>query len=406
MAITLNPVNAWDMKLAAASETTFGTTPTPADAAAFKARFLQCINASLGGAAQVGIVRAKQDRGIGRGMTEGFVEGRVEPIEWNVMLAPKTRTANDTPPLELALYKAAGLNCQDAGATYTLTPSATPIESSHFASVSLQRWLGSGSAAYQSEILKGGVCRSLKFEGGDKELILTASGAGVAKQSLGAINALTCASGVDTALTLASIEDSYRIGLGYYLVESEVILVTAFTRGSTSITVTRAQLATSGVAHAAVNAFPYIPALTSQFTGSPISEATSSVDLAGVSGVRCISWGFDITSGMDLLPGETGSQTIQGAKSIRMDAKLNLRLVLSQQQLTMIGRANGRPAVACTVNQGSGTGGLFTIACAQGEIENFSVPDTTNDVAVVDVGLRLRDSVAGNDMFTITLSGS
>ena len=179
MAASLNPVNAWDMRLAVVSETTFGATQAPADVAAFKTRFLECIGASLGAAAQVGVVRAKQDRGIGRGMSDGFVEGRVEPIDWNVMLALKSRTAGDTPPLELALYRAGGLFCQDAGSTYTLTPSVTPIESSHFAGVSLQRWLGSGSAAYQSEILRGGVAKSLKWEGGDKELMLTASGSGV-----------------------------------------------------------------------------------------------------------------------------------------------------------------------------------------------------------------------------------
>ena len=405
MAATLQPVNSWDMALRAVSETTFGTTPTPADAAAYKAGFLQCINASLGPAAQVGVVRAKQDRGIGRGETEGYVEGRVEPIDWNVMLSVKSRTANDTAPLELAIYKAAGLNCQDAGATYTLTPSATPIESSHFAGLSMQRFLGKGLAAYQSELLRGGVCRSLKFEGGDKELMLTASGAGVGKRSLGMVTA-TFTDGSTTTMTLASTEDSYRIDLGYYLIESEVVLVTAYTAGNATATATRAQLGTTGAAHAAADAFPYIPALTSQFTGSPISEASSSVDLAGVSGVRCISWSFELVTGMELRPGETGSQTIQGAHYKRMAVKLNLRLVLSQTQLTMIGRARSRPSVACTVNQGSGTGSLFSIACAQGEIANFVVPDTTNDIAVVDVGLRIRDSVAGNDSFTITLSGS
>lgn len=405
MATTTQPVNSWDMALAAVSETTFGTTPTPADAAAFKARFLECISASLGPAAQVGVVRPKQDRGIGRGPTEGFVEGRVEPVDWNVMLSVKSRTANDTAPLELALYKAAGLNCQDAGATYTLTPSATPIQSSHFSGVSLYRVLGKGLAAYESEQLRGGVCRSLKWEGGDKELMLTASGVGVGKRSAGMVT-VTFTDDITTSGTLASAEDSYRIDLGYYLCESEIILVTAYTAGNTGITATRAQLGTSGAAHAAQDAFPYIPALTSQFTGSPISEASSSVDLAGVSGVRCINWGFELTTGMDLLPGETGSQTIQGALYKRMDAKMNLRLVLSQQQLTMIGRARSRPSIACTVNQGSGTGSLFSIACAQGEIENFVVPDTVNDVAVVDVGLRLRDSAAGNDLFTVTLSGS
>lgn len=405
MATTLNPVNAWDMKLAAVSEATFGTTPTPADVAAVKARFLECISASLGPAAQVGVVRNKQDRGIGRGITDAFIEGRVEPIDWNVMLSVKSRSANDGAPLELALYKAAGLNCQDAGSTYTLTPSNTPIESGHFAGVSLQRYLGSGLAAYSSELLRGGVTKSLKWEGGDKELTLTASGQGVGKRAPGMVTA-TFADGSTTTMTLSSSEDSYRIDLGYYQIESEIVLVTAYTAGSTTATATRAQLGTTGAAHTAKDAFPYIPTLTSVFSGSPISEVTSSVDLAGVSGVRCISWGFELTTGMDLLPGETGSQTIQGAKYGRYDGKVTLRLVLSQQQLTMVGRARSRPSVACTISQGSGTGGVFTFAAPQGEIANFSIPDTNNDVAVVDVTLRLRDSAAGGDMFTITGTGS
>lgn len=405
MATTLNPVNAWDMKLRATSETTFGTTPTPANVAAFQATMLECISADLGPAAQVGVVRPKQDRGIGRGNTDAFVEGRVEPIEWSVTLSPKSRTANDTAPLELALYRAGGLNCQDAGATYTLTPSMTPIESSHFAGVSLQRWLGSGAAAYQSELLRGGVARSLKWEGGDKEIMLTAAGAGVAKRAQGMVTA-TFADGSTTTMTLSTTEDSYRIDLGYYLIESEIILVTAFTRGSTTATATRAQLGSTGAAHTAIDTYPYLPSLTGVFTGSPISEVTSSVTLAGVAGVRCINWAFELSTGMDLLPGETGSQTIQGALSKRYEGKMALRLVLSQQQLTMIGRANARASVACLLSQGSGTGGVFTFNAPQGEIVNFKAPDTTNDVSIVDVELRLRDSAAGNDMFTITGTGS
>lgn len=401
----LNPVNAWDMKLRAVSEATFATTPTPADVAAFKAAFLECISADLGPAAQVGVVRPKQDRGIGRGITDAFVEGRVEPIEWNVMLSPKSRSANDGAPLELALLKAGGLNCQDAGSTYTLTPSMTPIESSHFASLSLQRWLGSGSAAYQSELLRGAVARTLKWEGGDKELTLTASGVGAAKRAPGMVTA-TFADGSTTTMTLANTEDSYRIDLGYYLIESEIVLVTAFTRGSTTATATRAQLATTGAAHTAIDTFPYIPSLASVFTGAPISEATSSVTLAGVSDVRCINWAFELTTGMDLLPGETGSQTIRGALYKRYDAKVSLRLVLSQQQLTMIGRASARASVACLLSQGTGTGGVFTFSAPQGEIVNFKAPDTASDVCIVDVELRLRDSAAGNDMFVITGTGS
>ena len=405
MATTTNPVNAWDMHLAAVSETTFGVTPPPSSVADFRGRFLECISASLGAAAQVGQVRPKQDRGIGRGMSDGFVEGRVEPIDWNVMLSVKSRAANDAAPLELALYRAAGLLCQDAGSTYTLAPSATPIESAAFAAVSLQRWLGSGAAAYQSELLRGCVCRSLKWEGGDKELTLAAAGVGVGKRSLGMV-AATFTDGTTTVMTLATTEDSYRIDLGYYLIESEIVLVTAHSAGSATATATRAQLSTTGAAHTAMDAYPYAPALTSQFTGAPISEATSTVDLAGVSGVRCVSWSFELATGMDLLPGETGSQTIQGVKSVRYEPKLSLRMVLSQQQLTMIGRARSRPSVACTLSQGSGTGGVFTFAAPQGEIVNLVVPDTNSDVAVVDVALRLRDSAAGNDAFLITGTGS
>lgn len=401
---TLNPVNAWDMKLAAVSETSFGTTPTPASEAAYKARLLECISANLGPAAQVGVIRPKQDRGAGRGMQDGWVEGRVQPIDWAVQLSVKSRSANDGAPLELALYKAGGLNCQDAGSTYTLTPSATPIESAHFAGLSLQRWLGSGSALYSSEVLRGCVARTLKWEGGDKELMLSASGVGVGKYAPGNV-VITFADG-STGTGTISAADSKRIDLGYYLIESEIILVTAFTRGGTSITATRAQLSTSGAAHSSAEAYPYRPSLSSAFTGAPIPESTSSVDLGGVSGVRCINWSFELQTGMDLLPGETGSRVIQGPKSVRYSAAYKLRLVLSQQQLSMIGDANNRTTTAVSISQGSGTGGVFTFASSYTEIENFEVPDDNGDVAIVDVGLRVRDSATGNDAFTITGTGS
>ena len=116
MAITLNPVNAWDMKLAAVSETTFGTTPTPADVAAVKARFLECVNANLGGAAQVGVVRSKQDRGIGRGHTDAFVEGRVEPIDFSVALSPPTPSIPTcrSPAISPGPFRRSGLSARCA----------------------------------------------------------------------------------------------------------------------------------------------------------------------------------------------------------------------------------------------------------------------------------------------------
>lgn len=77
-----------------ASESTLGTAPTPADVAAYAALALPTIKTDLG-PVQAPVVRAKQDRGLGRGMQDGFVSGRYEPVPWNVSMSMMTRADAD-----------------------------------------------------------------------------------------------------------------------------------------------------------------------------------------------------------------------------------------------------------------------------------------------------------------------
>lgn len=393
------PVNAWDMLLLAASEATFGTTPAPASTSAYAALALECISADMG-PAQVGQVRPKQDRNLGRGMQSGFVEGRVQPIPFTVVTSIKSRSAGDGVPLELALFKAAGLGYADTGADYTLAPSATPVESGDFAGLSLTRFLGSRAAAFQSETLRGGVVKSLRWEGGDKEVMLTAAGAGIGKYMRGSLDSITLASDIVTTLTHTA-EESYRLDPGYYLCESEIILISSVTKGGTSTTITRGALGSTAIAHTAKPLYPYRPSPT--YTGSPIAEPNATCSIGGVTS-RLLSWSFELTTGMDHLPGETGSAYVQGVKYGRYDAKYSLRLVLSGDQVSLMGKALARPTVAVSLAQGTGTGGVITVASSYCEVEPFTVPDTNNDVAIVDVGLRVRDDTAGNNAFSIVLS--
>lgn len=405
--MSANPVNAWDMLVLAATETTLGTTPTPASTAAYAALAIEAINCSLG-PAESGIIRDKQDRNLGRGMRSGWVEGRVAPIEWSLDTSLKSRAAVDTASHLLALLKAAGLiHTINGGSNVTITPSDQPIEDSVLAGVSLTRFLGSGLAAHEAETLRGCVVRNLRLEGGSSEVMAKFSGVGIGKTTAagqagvqGSIDSITLADGSGTALTITA-EESYRLAPGYYQCESEILLVTACTPGGTSATIDRAELGTTGAAHAAKPLVPYRPVPT--FTGAPIAEAVSSVTLGGVS-TRCRSWSVDIATGLDLLEPETGSRYSQGAKYGRYDVTINLQLVLSSDQVSLLGKVQARPTLALVLAQGTGTGGIVTINAPYCEVAAFNVPDTAGDIAVVDVQLRIRDDGSGNNAFSVVLT--
>ena len=405
--MALSPVNSWDTRLLIDAEASFGTAAVPADVSAYAATAVEHIDADLGDVEQ-GATRGKADRNLGRGMQSAFVEGRVPPIPWKVVLSCKSRSAIDAVPREgTAIYKAAGLVRTVNGSTsYTLTPSATPIESGDFVSATLRRFAGSGAAAFEAETLRGCICDKMTWTGGDKEVTLEASGLGIGKYHQGSIDSITLASGIATSLPHTAAE-SYLLDTGYYLCESEILSIARASvgYGSTSSTIVRAALASTGASHSSKPLYPYIPTGIT-FAGSPIAEPNATVSIDGET-IRVLSWSAELSTGMGLLSGETGSAYIQGAKYGRYDLAISCRLVLSGTQVQLLNKATQRAtagALAVSLSQGTGTGAVWTLASTYCELMPFKVPSTPNDVAIVDVKLRVRDNASGNNAFTITLT--
>jgi hypothetical protein len=351
----------------------------------------------------VGRTRPKQDRNIGRGHTNEFVEGRVEPIPFEILTSVKSRADADDSPKELALYRGAGLlQTINSSTNNTFTTPADPVGlSTAFAGLSIRRAFGPATYRYEAEQLRGGVVRQLEFSGGDKELMLKASGVCVGKYTLGEVSSVTLATDIGTSLSLTA-EQSYRVGAGYYQIESEVIEVTTTeAMGATTRTIERAQLSTSGAAHSGQVMYPYMP--TPTYTGSPISEANCTFTLDSVA-MRALSAVVTFDSGGDLLPGETGSKRIQGVKFGRYKWSVSIKSVLHREEVSWVGKAVTRKSVALTLVFGTGAGSIVTFSFPQCEIRPFVVPDTANDVAIVDLVIEPRDSSSGNDACTVTLT--
>lgn len=406
MTIAANPVNAWDRLLLKKRESTFNTRRAPSSTSDFASWAYEAITVDLG-PPEVGAVHPKKDRGAGRSMQTAFVEGRVEPIPFSIETSVKSRTDVDLTPQEDDFYAAAGLvYTGNSGVSVVYSLSTTPIETANvFCSLQLTRFLGSGLAAYEAEQLNGCVVRKLIWEGGDKELTLKVEGVGCAKSTQGALNSITLGNGSGTTLT-HSAEESYRLDAGYYLCESEIILISARSSvgiGSTSSTIARGALSSTGAGHTSQPLNPYVPSPT--YTGSPIPETTCTVTFGGVT-TRAMSWSVDFTTGADLLPGESGSKYRQGLKFTRYDVGVKMKLVLSMAQVSLLGKATSRAtagALALTIVQGGTTGGIYTFSIPLCEVEAFKVGDTVNDVAIVDVSLRVRDG-GSNTAMTITLT--
>lgn len=394
--MAFEPTNAWDMRVLAASESTLGTTPNAAAAQA-----LEAISCSLG-PPELGNTRDKLDRHQGRGQRSAFVEGRVDPIPFTVEASVRSRTAADTVPDIAPLLKAAGLLQTVNGATSVVyTMNNNPNENSAFSPLSLYRILGSGTARYQAEQMRGGLVKRLNFSGGDKELIVKADGEGLGKYHLGYAPSITLANGVVTSLSFASVEESYRFSLGWYIVESEIILIQSVNYSAGTAVIARGQLGSMAAAHAAQPLYPYVPTLT--YAGSPISEQNVTCTLDSQT-LRVLNFSFDVSTGGDFLPGESGSKYRQGTKWTRYDVTGKLRLVLHREDVALLGKHTQRKSVAYTLVCGTGAGSIVTFSMPQTEIEVGPVPDTANDVAIVDVTVKGKDSTSGNDMLTITLT--
>jgi hypothetical protein len=405
----LNPVNAWDTVVAVSGETTLGVPVAPASTAAYGLQLLEHINCSLG-PAEVGVIRPKQDRGPGRGMQNGWVEGRVMPIAWSLDTSLKTRAAVDTASPLLPLLKAGGLlHTVNAATNVTITVPPTPTESGVFAGATLTRLQGQGLGTQLGERLRGCVTRTINISGAANELMVKLAGVGIGKTTaagqagvLGKIDSITFASAIATTLTITAAE-SKRLGLGYYQCGTEVIEVTACTPGGTTATIVRGALGSTAATHTAVPLVPFRP--TPTYTGSPIAEPTSTVTLGGIT-LRCRSWSIDITTGMDLVEPETGSRYSQRAKYGRCDVKVQLQLVLDGDGVSQLGQVQTQENLALALVQGTGVGGVFTANMPNCAIDPFQPPDTNNDVSIVDITLRVRDgaATAGSDLMNLVLT--
>ncbi len=385
------PVRQWDARALAALESAFGTAVDPA-----AAQYLELYDVNMG-PQSTGVIRPKADRGLGRGAQNDWVEGRKQLVPFSVGTSVKGRAAVDSVPSEDVLYQAAGLLRTVNAATnvvYSMQGAFT------IQGMTLDVVRGTGSAAQMAERGYGGIIESLTWKGGDSELKLTASGKFVDKETRGKLDSITLASGVVTTLTITA-EESYRLGLGYYLCESEIIKVTAVTPGSTSATIARAQLASAGVAHTAQPLVPYLPTVSNP-AGRPIPESTSTFTCDGVA-MRVTGWEIGLSTGLAHLPGETGSSRVQGAKAMRYDLTVKAKGVLYEDYVSILGRAPARRLCALSIVQGTGTGKVATFSLPYTEAVAVPVADSRDDIALVDLSWRVRDN-SGNDAMTLTLT--
>jgi hypothetical protein len=335
-----------------------------------------------------------------------WVEGRVQPVPFSLERSVMSRSAIDASPLEKNLLLAAGLfETINGGVSAVYAPVQDPLIQATFKGITLRRLLGAGVGASQtggateSEESFGGLVQTLAFSGGDQEVRMKVGGVAQGKRWGGRIDSITLASGVVTTVTITA-EESYRLSVGaYFICELEVIQVTAVVPGSTSATIARAQLGTTGVAHTGVPLLPYLPG-TTPLTGRPISEANTAGTLDAIN-LRATKWDVSLTTGMAPLPGEIGSKRFQGVKNTRYDVKVSLNTVLHREEVSLLGKAAGRKLMALSLTQGAAVGGRFNFAAPYCELDPIRVPDTMNDVAMVTLNLRVRDSV-GTDAFSIT----
>lgn len=383
------PVNGWDQKVYIVNEASFLTAVLPATAQSIEVASLDM------GPAEVGNTRPRKDKTQGRDMTLGFVEGRVEPIPFTLEKSVKSRATAATVPEESALLKAAGLvEAVSSDVDYTIAAAPT------LTSLDIYSVLGAGSAAYAGEHGLGGFVKELAFSGGDTELMLRASGAFARKHWLGQATG-TLIDGSDTTLALDTPADAYRIGLGWYQIENEVVRVTAVDYSAGILTVTRAQAGTSAAAHSSAALYPYQPTFTPVGV-APISEANCTVTLDSIA-TRCTKFSLAITTGVDHLPGETGSKYVQGGKIVRIDVKPTLELVLTKELVALLGKANQRKSVALTIVCGATAGGIVTFSMPTCELEPMAVPAPANDITIVSPALRVRGN-SGNDSLTISFA--
>jgi hypothetical protein len=399
-----NVVPGYNPILFAGDEATLGTYVAPADVAAFAASAIATVQADMGDM-MTPETRGKQDRGLARDMQDGFVSGRYTAPAWSVMTSLKSRADADDAPRELALWKATGFGrTVNASTSYVLAPTNTPVESADFVPQSFTRVLGRSPGEMEVERLLGCFAEKVRIEGGDKEVMATFSGKAQSKGVGTAIASASVADDSTTSVTVSAAE-SYAFTAGYYQWESEIILVSAPTYGGTSITIARGQLGSTAAAHSSKPVYPYIPTGIS-YGGAPISEALTTTFTFDGGAFRVLNWAVDITTGLQALPGETGSAfAFQGVKATRVDVQPSLNFILKGDDVRKFNKARERTDMAVSIVQGTTAGGIITLSFGHCELVAPKAQDNANDTVNVAATLRVRGSGAATpDSFAITLT--
>lgn len=391
-----NVVNGWDR---ASYAWPSGSEPT--SVVNRSAAGLALITMDTGPAASLGVIRDSPDRATGRTVRNQWLEGRVAPIPWTVVGSVKKRAAVDSASIEAVLLKAAGLVATtNAGTSVVLSYDSAPIDGGAFVPADLQRIIGTAPAASESEVLRGCAVQTLTIEGGDKELRYTFEGTALSKESQGTIETLTVDSSA-TTISLGSAAAARAAGVGYYQCESEIIRVTAVDYATGDLTVVRAQMSTSAASHTSKPAYPLRAPPT--YATTPITEAmTTNVEIAGVS-LRATSWRAKLQTGMEALPGETGSKFSQGHLARRTDMAIEIAVIAKGEDLKLIQRAAQRDTVAVKLEQGTVAGGKFALSAPYCELDMPTLTEPENGPAEFALTFRCREN-SGNDMFTITLT--
>lgn len=388
MAVT--PIRKYQARVLPALESTFGVAVDPAAGQYVEVRSINM------GPASTGVIRPKQDRALGRGMQNDFVEGRKQLVPWSLEAAVMGRSAVDAVPAEDPYYRAGGLlRTINASTSVVYATQGNPT----LQGLTLDCVSDVGLNAQVGERGYGAAVETLEWTGGDAELELKVGGKFIDKDTRGKLDSITV---TNIATTLAcTVEESYRLLPGYYLCEAECIRVTAFNPGGTSVTIARGQLSTAAVAHTAQPLVPYTPTLTNP-TGRPIPESTSTLTFDGIA-LRATKWGVKMTTGIAHLPGETGSQRVQGLKAVRYGFEVSATLVLHEDYVSLLGKSTARRLGALTLVQGTGAGRIATFSLPFAELVAPAIEDSADDIAMVNVAWRVRDNSA-SDAFSLTLT--
>lgn len=391
-----NVVNGWDRASYA-----WANGSEPASTAAFSAAGLALITMDTGPAAALGAIRDMPDRAAGRSMRSNWIEGRVAPIPFSVVAAVKQRSAIDASPVELALLKACGFTVTtNASTSVVLGYNSAPIDGGSFVAADLARIIGSSPAASEAEVLRKCCVRTLTIEGGDKELRYTFAGEALSKESRATIETLTV-DGSSTTISLGSAAAARAAGVGYYICESEIFKVTAVNYATGDLTVVRGALSSSAAAHSSKPAYPYRAVPT--YATTPIAESlTTNVEIAGVA-MRATSWRAVIQTGMEALPGETGSKFSQGFLSRRVDPTIEVAVIAKGDDLKLIQRAAQRDTVTVKLEQGTVAGGRFSLLASYCELDMPTLTEPENGPSEFALTFRLRENT-GNDMLSIVLT--